>query len=259
MVDDVTRDGYAARDLVGLAGDLGFARISERFIDEWVAAGLLPPATRHGLGRGGGSSATWSERHKDLFVTLMKQRAQGARPAALTNIPVFTWLMYGDEWVGMGQVRRCLKTWSSRARGTGEGAAAKVARAALEEIAHPAAKPRDVRALATAVAAIAYTSDLDLDPDLVRLVFDPTSSQINSVAGEAWVDLISGRLAVLRWLDQGGPDDVALQQARVAYRSMRSTFRPGSSELNEAVNSACNMLVVLLALELKRENSESGN
>lgn len=135
--------------------------------------------------------------------------------------------------------------------------ASKAALTALNEIAHPNSARRDIQTLANRVGEIAYRNRLELDvtDPLVQRVFDPTGSKLNIVAAEAWLGLLHGRLRVVRFLRAELVDDDLLEYARVAYRSMYPSIRnTPSTEVSGMVNEACNMLTVLLSLELQRRD-----
>src|SRR5437660_9642055 len=107
---------YSAEDLLLAAADAGTPATS-RLITDWVAKGLLDRPMFRGLGRGRGTSATWPDSQRLLFLKLLRERHDGRRRIqTLCNIPVAVWL-YSEPWeperVPLRQVRRCMATWAS--------------------------------------------------------------------------------------------------------------------------------------------------
>jgi hypothetical protein len=167
------------------------------------------------LGQGKGTSATWPETQRQLFVTLLGKRSETPAFNGLCNVPVFVWLYFGDNWVPLRQVRRALATWSKSA----SGASWQLARARAAEqvriVAHPQAPKRDREALTVALAKKLYSSRLDTFEDLRDLferVMDPERTQRPRGPASAPLDVASvvdsleaRRLAVARLKTDSGP------------------------------------------------------
>ena len=139
---------YTASDLIR-ASESRQDPVSQRLITDWVSKGLLDRPTVRGLGRGKGTVAAWPESQHRLFLVLLEKRREVKRTATLCNIPVSVWLLWGDEYVRLRQVRRALNTWVDT-HGTSNHTKAKfAAEQTLVQLDHrtPArktAKPSDV-------------------------------------------------------------------------------------------------------------------
>lgn len=98
-----------------MAGALvqGF-KATERLFTDWQEAGLIDRPEKKGLGRGRGISALWPESQMKLWLLLLQKRGDITQVPVLCNIPVGLWLYFGDRYVPIRQVRKCMKTWSFR-------------------------------------------------------------------------------------------------------------------------------------------------
>src|SRR5207342_3529651 len=74
--------------------------------------GLLDSPTRHGVGRGKGTTkGLYSGNQRQLFLELLKERPKWTKIAPLTNMPIACWAYLGDEYVPLRQAKQALDTW----------------------------------------------------------------------------------------------------------------------------------------------------
>ena len=95
--------------LVAAAGRAGF-EIKPRLITDWASIGLLDQPEARGRGRGKGKSYTWPRQQAGLLIAVLNKRKEGVGRIALLNIPVATWLIWGDRYTPLRQARRALAT-----------------------------------------------------------------------------------------------------------------------------------------------------
>src|SRR5689334_1712348 len=96
--------------MVEQAADAGY-RVTERLVTDWANQGLLDHGERVPNPNGRGAYYVWPDNQRDLFLTLLAKRPALKAVATLATIPVSIWLYWGDEWIGLPQVRRALDTW----------------------------------------------------------------------------------------------------------------------------------------------------
>jgi hypothetical protein len=101
---------------------------TERLIVDWVVLGLLDRPEHRGAGqRRGSEKGTWPFEQRQLFLSLLSKRPEVQSVATLANIPVWFWLVWGDRYAPLRQVRRALSTWAGR-QWTSEAKARRAAR-----------------------------------------------------------------------------------------------------------------------------------
>jgi HEAT repeat protein len=165
-------------DLVTDAERLQFTA-TPRLVIDWTSKGLLDRPARKAKGRGLGSEkALYPAAQRELFLTLLDKRRQGAvRIPTLARIPIFIWLIWGDDWVPTRQALLAHSTWLGVV-GTSQEQARRSASEMLGLLDHPLAQDADRRALRNELADIAYKGRLDDASRLeaaVRQVFEPPS------------------------------------------------------------------------------------
>jgi hypothetical protein len=102
---------YSLQDLVALGRSEG-VKLSERALHDLPAWGLLPLATTEGRAPGEGVGRYWTREHAIVFSGQLQARATGTTTRGmLVNIPVAAWLLQGESWAPLEQVRRALATW----------------------------------------------------------------------------------------------------------------------------------------------------
>lgn len=169
--------GFTRAELVREAKAAGY-EVTERLITDWSSLGLLDHPVRRSKGKGGGRGATYlypTTQH-DLFLSLLQHRGSGQGVARLTVIPVGVWLLWGDEFIGLPQVRRALSTWVGGVPWERSAERAQqMAKKAVRELAEPNADPEAKAALEAALANVVFNRHFDKErvSPLVRAVVDP--------------------------------------------------------------------------------------
>jgi hypothetical protein len=261
---------YRKGDLLRHALAAGFS-VSGHLIDDWASKGLLAKPERPGRGRGRGRDATWSGYQLMLFLSLLPQRQKGAHIAAIANIPVWFWLVFGEPYASLAQVRSALKTWAAGDKGVGNGTAHRAARQIVAQFAHPRAGGK--RELVALLERGIVTQRIDRDElELgIRNVLDregtgkpqgPTGAQIRS---DHYVMLIEARLDALRRVDEipdsefdfarfvyriTRPEYAARQPSFAQDRRLGRLYEPSSGE--EMANRACPDLLASLGLVIAK-------
>jgi hypothetical protein len=110
---DLSVPTYSKAQMVAMALSRGH-RATDRLLTDWEAAGLIDQPTKRGRGRGKGVLALWPESQLQLWLLLLSKRAQTSQVPNLCNIPVGLWLYFGDNYASIGQVRKCMRTWTER-------------------------------------------------------------------------------------------------------------------------------------------------
>ncbi|MGP0108439.1 MAG: hypothetical protein ACLPR9_06190 [Acidimicrobiales bacterium] len=169
--------GFTRAELVREAKAAGY-EVTERLITDWSSLGLLDHPVRRSKGTGGGRGATYlyPPTQRDLFLSLLQHRGSGQGVARLTVIPVGVWLLWGDEFVGLPQVRRALSTWVGGVPWERSAERAQqMAKKAVRELAESSADPEAKAALEAALADVVYNRHFDKEQisPLVRAVVDP--------------------------------------------------------------------------------------
>jgi hypothetical protein len=197
-------------------------------------------------------------------------------------MPVWLWLVWGDEHASLRQVRRALATWSGRdqKKTVSITGAEKIARQIVKQHTHPDAKREDRRQLREFLKLAIYYRNSDREKllALARPVFDPhATGRLRGPAGapvsaEIFSDLIEARATALAFLDEI-PDNV-FEWARGAYAESivgylqdfpRFASDPEFGHIHrpldaqEAVNNACRSLLTLLGLRLKTQELSPNN
>jgi hypothetical protein len=230
---------FTATDLVDAARAAGHDRVSPRLVVDWVGLGLLDRPERHGLGRGKGSTATWPDEQRQLFLALLGLRDQGAKIPPLCNVPVWLWLTWGDGYVPLEQTRRAMQTWAKAVGDPSAGRARAGVQALLQDWGDPRARRADRRALETAILPMVRTGQVNeavLRP-LVERVFDPTGTgrRGGPLSPEGYVRLLRARVEALKRLAVDAPrfvrgkridpfDDGIFEWARFMYVATRHSY-----------------------------------
>lgn len=255
---------YTMEDLLGAAEEAGYG-VSKRLVVDWVSQGLLDQPERKGLGRGKGTTATWPEPQRDLFLTILAKRQTVHQVALLCNVPVALWLYEGDSFVPLRQVKRALATWSGLSTSMSWATAQRTARHLLNDLGHPEARLKDQKAFVDAATGMFYRDAFDetaLLP-LLRTVFDPKQRGLARTYGgleitpEAYLELMQARWTAVRSLDT--IDNSFFQWARYANLMARKQHQVRLAHLgvtlgepvpSAMLNDACRDLVTLLGLGL---------
>jgi hypothetical protein len=265
---------YTAAELRARAARKG-SPVSARLITDWVEKGLLDRPDVRGLGRGRGTIATWPEEQLQLFLLLLSKRPEIKRTATLCNIPVALWLIYGDRYAPLRQVRRALATWGAAYTTVKHGRAERTSLELLDQVAHPDAEESDRLRFELLITRAAQTGDLDREQfaRVAARVVDPHQTGIargpfGMLDTDALIRTLDLRLTGLANLD--APDET-YEQARLLYSSagaadarvrdpqaaqaafIEPTLSPRitKSSLDAAVNEACLDLITTLGLMIR--------
>lgn len=212
-------------DLLSDARSAGY-HATQRLVTDWIGLGLLDHPKRRGRGRGvGAAKALYSGQQRQLFLALLAKRADVRHIKPLAQIPVFTWMYWGDEYVPLRQARRAFMTWLGDARAS-RNSARRAARELLGQLDHPDATKVARHTLVNVVAEVAYTARVDLPTlrEAVAAVFEPDGKPrtLGHPAAPFNIDtvmtLLQARLAAVRALQEGRVSDEQLVRARDAHR-----------------------------------------
>ena len=248
---------YTAADLRAQATRRG-SPVSSRLITDWVEKGLLNRPQVRGLGRGKGTLATWPEEQLRLFLLLLDKRTKIKRAATLCNLPVAIWMIYGEQYVPLRQVRRALATWAEAYTTVKHGRAERTALQLLDQVAHPDAEESDKLDFELLISKAAKTGSIDLGKleRVARKVVDPhrtgvTRGEFGMLETDAVVHTIDFRVTGLANLQV--PDEV-YEQARQLYRATRPEIQPpslGRMALDAVVAEACLDLITLIGMTIR--------
>ncbi len=269
---------FTAEQLVGIARAQALPA-SARLIRDWVDLGLLDRPRKRGLGRGRGTTAVWDENQKDLLLVLLgHRRDEGASVPALCNVPVSLWLLWGDAYAPVRQVRRALTTWGRSARASSLARAELVARDALGRLGEDSASRAHKMRFRELIADIQAGSPIDEDllRRFARAAIDPPSGAARGpdgapLSGDIYVD---GVMALDRGLDSL-PDvsTAVLEEARRRYRWSREVYAQDQPRLardpdlghlfpaptfQDLAANACRDLLLIVGLLLVEQDSERG-
>ena len=249
---------WASSDLVAEARARGFDA-TPRLITDWVRLGLLARPHRRGLGQGRGSVAGWEEPQFRLWLLLIEKRPTVNQVVTLANLPVSLWLYFGDQYVGLPQVKRALATWAGFTRAKGYEDAGRLVGQFLREL--PDLKvPRDRRrAVRTKLVRVLANPQrkgdvLALRREIVHLI-QPTPTRRNLKNQRQWenhVDLLFARLAGLQAVAAGTLPDSRYYWARTMTQYGRTSWGRvgGPPTPEELFPNACLDLVTTLGLSL---------
>jgi hypothetical protein len=230
--EELGTNAYSKAELVKAAKDAGFTA-SGRLITDWVTLGLLDRATKRGLGKGKGTSSTWPEEQRNLFLVLVEKRETVKRIATLCNIPVGIWLWWGDRYVPTRQARRALETWAHvRERADSWRAALETANELVGRFAADDATKAARQDLVELIAKAAYGEPFDGPKTLAafRRVFDPDNTgRVLGPRGagfvpEHYIFITQARVDAVRALRKGTLDDKAYAWARNEYLTSRREY-----------------------------------
>lgn len=265
---------YTREELRRAAKAKGFD-VKSRLITDWVSLGLLDKGIDRGRGKARGKSYTWSQQQHDLFLTLLfhQRREPSVSRATLANIPVWAWLIFGDAFVPLRQVRRVLATWVGRHGRASWSQAQLTARQVVGQLDHPAAAPNDRDRLFDLLTEAAYQGTVDEErlAELARRVSDPcntgiTRGPLGITTVDDYVKTLVARTTAIAQLDT--VPDTVYEAARAVYRQMAAAtpehqIPVGDTQvparvlglhklrlLDDAVQDASLDLVTLLGFEL---------
>jgi hypothetical protein len=223
--------GYTRKQLIEEAEIVGFSPTS-RLVTDWVSLGLIDRPDRHGLGRGKGTSATWPDNQRQLFLILLDKRRDVTEIATLCTIPVFVWLWWGDDYISRRQALRALTTWSGANAQRSWRRSRWTAVQLLERLGSPDASRIDREHLIELVARAGYsgTFDREATEEALRRVIDPAGNGRTvgprglQFTPEAYCFLTEARLLAVDALREQTVEPVALEWARAEYIQTRQEY-----------------------------------
>lgn len=262
--------GYSRQDLVDSALEAGLPA-TPRLVTDWVRRGLLDEGIAVGRGRARGVQRIWPESQRQLFLTLLKHRAQlsGKSLAPLYNIPVSVWLLWGDAYVRLAQVLRAMGSWAKAAKQRGWASAGETAKLSVDQIERSGATREAKDWLSEVVAGTLHSGDFDAEEfrDATKLVFDAEDEdRVEGPEGarlsvDVLTNLYAARYRALASLDRIPGDVYEVARGRYrqtieeytvrqpvfgADREIGELFQPG--DLQSYLDSACLDLLTLLGL-----------
>ena len=268
---DEVSERYTAQQLLEAARDLGLTA-SARLIVDWSSVGLIDRPEHRGAGQSRGSEkGTWAAEQKELFLSLLKKRSETDSVGTLVNIPVWLWLVWGDQYVPLRQIRRALSTWALQ-QWASEAKARRAARRLVADFdtREPRTRTRLVELITKALRGIRQ-SGVDKYPDIeeLRAQLDKlgegetleTGGATFTLTSAGTAQLISARIDALRHLSDFS--DAAFHWARFTYNVGRADYGRRAPELaqherfshifqdtsfEEMMNRACLDLVTTLGV-----------
>lgn len=267
---------YTAEDLLQGAEAQG-TPVSARLLTDWISLGLLDQPLRRGLGRGKGSTATWSANQRRLFLIVLEKRQEVKRVATLCNIPVAMWLYFGPDCASTALARRAITTFASNGRTASRRAAGDTARRVVDQLASPNMRRKDRTALIGAIIEASGGGKFNREKLLTtaRKVFDPDATGRTlgppgaRMTADSWVRVVEANITAADSLPTLSDDQ--LEDARLSHHSMMHTYMTNQASFaqdpdigsiftkpsNEyLVNNACaHLLTTIGFLELARRSA----
>lgn len=271
---------YVAEELVRGAEAQG-TPVSRRLLTDWVSLGLLDQPTRRGLGRGKGTSATWSYNQYRLFLITLQKRQEVERVKTLCNLPVMAWLYWGPDYASVEQVRRAMKTFATSTRTASGRVSRETGKRVADQLAGPGLRREDRTALVEAIVDALGGGTLDTERlrEAARRVFDrgdtgrvvgPQGAQMRV---DAWVRIVEANLAGTESL--ASLTDAEFEDARLAHHHAMATYSQRQPEFAQdpeigaafdaptpdfLANNACSQLLTTIGfLQLARRNAPPEN
>lgn len=266
-------------DLISAAAKAGH-EIKPRLITDWASLGLLDQPDARGLGRGKGKSYTWPAEQAGLLTTLLNKRREGVGRIALLNLPVATWLIWGDRYTPLRQARRALATWAKSNLQVGPEKVGRTLRETLKRLDHPDATDPDRRHLRKLLEKVAFGQPYDRAElvERIRRVMDPNRSGLvrglpegTTLTPERYAETVESRLIGSRHAERDDLNEQAWIEARHVYLTqgpvapfLDELRRPNSTGIlapnaharfEYAVNGACSHLVQILGQRSNRQQA----
>ncbi|MCL5265980.1 MAG: hypothetical protein M1343_12470 [Chloroflexi bacterium] len=221
-----------------------------------------------------------------MFLTLLSKRQETTSIVPLLNIPVWSWLVWGDHYASLRQVRRALRTWSKAARTMSAKDSTRSARQAVKMFGSHESLPEDKSDLCRILGEMFYSGKPDVEellPALTRVIdpFEkgeargPIGAQFTPELIGEWFNNVYLAATCLREPKRYGEiPDYLFHWARFAYLQGQLSYgleQPQLSqdrefgrffpvlELNDMVMHSCEHLLNFLGIGrnlLKRERDE---
>lgn len=263
-----TKEALAQR-----ARELGYDDVSPRLVLDWAGQGLLDRPDRTGRGRAQGVSSTWPANQLQLFIAILRHRADLPRKslASLCNIPVWIWLVWGDAYVPLRQAKRALRTWVGPATGGSKARGEAAAREVVEVLKPLGSTKTDRMRLVDALTKQYLAGHRQFDRDKLRPLLEAVihpeggSSAVGPreapISADIYLDLIEARLWLARNLDHVPNDEWQRAQAEyrfawLGYNSIQPRLAADPQlgrmfprgDVNDLANNACSNLMTILGL-----------
>jgi len=244
---------------------------SRRLLHDWTGLGLLDHPARPGRGRRvGGWGVSWPETQRSLWLLLLQKRKGVKRIETLCNVPVSIWLIWGDSYVPVGQVRRAMETWAGRWEKSSKKRAYWSARHLVADLQVGDVWPPARNTAIEVIAHMGMTGKFDRHRLVgeLRKVMDPHRTGrprgvLMQVTPETYADAIEARMTAMRALPDL-PDD-AFYWVRYLWQATRSGYAADQPRLaadpelghlaevptlESVANNACVDLLTILGLVL---------
>jgi hypothetical protein len=163
----------------------------------------------------------WPESQLRLWLLLLEKRKETTQIPNLCNVPAGLWLYFGDDYVSLRQVRKCMTTWSQRfGSSRGHKVAKQAARRLLEDLPLSGlsrnAKANLVTAMGQALLRGIASDDerRELHARLFRAMGADAKNPAGSARGKAIVDLVLIRLLAAHHLNRNAVPDHIFEWAR---------------------------------------------
>ena len=165
--------------MVEAAGKAGY-QVSERLVTDWASLGLLDhPERQRGTHGKRGALYLWSDNQLGLFLSLLHHRSSVKHVGELATIPVSLWLLWGEPWVELRQVRRALSTWTGgHLTASSEEKAVASARAIVKSFARPGSTRAERMNLREEMVMAGLDGEIERErvARLIKAVVDPTAA-----------------------------------------------------------------------------------
>lgn len=254
---------FSRAGLIAEAQRAGF-KANQGLVDRWVTLGLLDRAEATGRGYKGGVLRTWPETQRQLWLTLLDKHRSVESPLTLANLPTAVWLIWGETWAPLRQIRRALETYSEVRKPALRHDYPTAARKLVRDFARPGADARAKAALADAIVVSArervFHED-EIAPLLLAVVGpdDPGAQtdgpRVLAILRAQWAararfdELTDGHFLWARAFSLAAQSDYAR-----AWPSLASDPRFGKVhepfDLDHVASRACRDLLLLLGMAL---------
>lgn len=200
-----------------------------------------------------------------MWVVLQHARTV-RRTATLVNIPVFVWLGWGDRYVPVRQVRRCLRTYADAYNTASQAACRRTTGELIDSLGLTRVPAQARNRLADVITELnaaprpslsAHRDDLR---QALRSVIESTGASVDMPRLDAMVDFIDLRIRALHHFhtgqDEGELPDAAFYRAQLDWQQTRFDYvresqRPISTINEDMANSACLSLLAHLGHDIR--------
>ena len=256
----VDLDEWTKDDLLSEARRRGYSKATFRFIVDWTELGLLDNPKRRGTGRGS-KPAVWSDNQAELFFALLNKRRTVKRLATLYNIPVFTWLGWGEDYVPIRQVRKVMRSFVAQRGKTSATAAANTANDYFRTLSVKRPTPiqsDNLNRVLSEISAV-HRSELgqfqDQLDEALRAVIAPNGTRLTLPTVDNTIWAINCRLAAAgafyNHTDEQQLPDHTLRKVQFEFSQTAPEYINADpwrrdERLGELANGACSNLLFLL-------------